>query len=92
MKILNLANAAVIIACIYFIFQVQNIWAKIGLIVLLLFAIATWGLYSIDKEIKKAIIEEAESKIRLNNSNAAFTTANALYLREQALWYRRNRK
>lgn len=86
----NLANAAVIIACIYFLINGEfGFWAKTGIILILLFAICTWGIYHIPKESKKLInteIIERESRTRLNNSNAAFTSANALLLREQAIW------
>ena len=93
-QVRNIGNAAVIIACIYFLIQVQSIWAKIGLIIILLFAICTWGIHTfpqISKDLANAQINEVESRTRLNNSNAAFTTANALYLREQAIWHKNKR-
>ncbi len=88
---LNLANAAVIIACLYFMIREGfNFW----ILLILLFAMLTWGIYQIPKERKdltQAQIKEIESRTRLNNSNAAFTTANALYLREHALWLKNRR-
>jgi len=86
----NLANAAVIIGCLYFLItQELGNWAKIGIILILLFAIFTWGIYHTSEKEKQLIntqVKELESRIRLNNSNAAFTSANALLLKEQALW------
>ena len=86
----NLANAAVIIGCLYFLITKElGFWSKAGIILILLFAICTWGVYHLSKENKQLMnsqIQELESRTRLNNSNAAFTSANALLLREQALW------
>jgi len=90
----NLGNAAVIIACIYFLFKVSSIWAKIGLILLIIFAISTWGIYHFSKEHKDLIqsqILELKTRARLNNSNAAFISANALLMREQAIWLKTKR-
>lgn len=87
----NLANAAVIIACLYFmVSEGFNFW----ILLVLIFALLTWGIHHIPKEHKDLVnaqINEIESRTRLNNSNAAFTTANALYLKEQAIWYKNRR-
>ena len=88
---MNLANAAVIIACLYFLINASGFWAKAGIILILLFSIITWGIYTYPKKSIELANEETQSRIRLNNSNAVFTTANALYLREQALWNQNER-
>jgi ABC-type protease/lipase transport system fused ATPase/permease subunit len=90
-ELFNLANAAVIIACLYFLINVIGFWAKAGIILILLFAICTWGIHTYPKKSIELANEETESRIRLNNSNAAFTTANALLLREQAIWNQNKR-
>lgn len=66
-EVRNLGNAAVIVACIYFLIAGGlGIWAKIGLFVLLLFALATWG---VPTGANKAI-EHLEMKIRSEKEKA----------------------
>lgn len=93
-RIANIANAGVIIACLYFLINGVGIWGKIGIIMILLFALSTWGVFDKSKEQKeltKKQLNEIDSRIRLNNSNSAFITANALLMREQALQYQNKR-
>jgi hypothetical protein len=41
---MNLANALLVIACIYFLTVTDlGIWGKIGIIIILLFALGSWG-------------------------------------------------
>jgi Ca2+/Na+ antiporter len=91
----NISNAILIVACLYFLTQVSNFWAKLGIILILLFAIVTWKIWKNPSEDGKRLIEarinETDSRTRLNNSNAAMTTANAFVLRDQVKWNQKNR-
>jgi len=67
----NLANALVIIACVYFLITGQlGLWGKIGIIVLLLFALGTWGYWHVTDDhkrlLKKQIEAEEARKVNLN--------------------------
>lgn len=93
---MNIANALLAIGSVYFLTKVSSWWAIIGLIIILIFSLSTWGMWSNpfkdhEERLLEARINETESRTRLNNSNAAFQTANALFLREQAIW-RKNHK
>lgn len=96
-QVRNLANAAVIIACLYFLVNGDfGFWATAGIICVLIFSIITWGIWSNpfkdqERKLIDAQINELDSRARINNSNAAFTSANALLMREQAIYLQRKR-
>lgn len=72
----NLANAAIIIAPIYFIFQIGFNW---WLVALIGFGLVTWGHWSQTKDQKKLIklgIEQAQANIRNLNAATAIAVAN----------------
>lgn len=67
----NLGHAAMIIACIYFLINGNlGIWGKFGLMAVLLFALATWGVWTNPyqkeaKELMKKKLEVEEAR-RIN--------------------------
>ena len=75
---MNLANAVIVIACMYFlIYEKFGFWAKAGIILILLFALATWGYWSVTNDHKRLLkmqIDEAEARIRNLNASTTFTT------------------
>lgn len=83
---MNLANALVIIACMYLLITGDmSTWGKIGIIFILILAIASWGWWSITDDHKKLLsrqIEETEARIRNINAHTTFmTTQSALTIR-----------
>lgn len=78
---MNIANAIVMIACMYFLISGEfGFWAKAGIFLILLFSIATWGHWHVTKDHKKLLqrqIEESEARIKNLNSNTAFMVAQA---------------
>lgn len=81
----NLANAAIIIAPIYFMFQTGFNWWLAGLIG---FGLLTWGHWYQTEDQKKLIklgIEEVEARIKNLNAATAIAIANTkLILRNLA--------
>lgn len=72
----NLANAAVILGCIYFIQAGASKW----LWVLVGFALGTWGIYRQTKEQKKLVklhLQKMDADIKNLNAGTAITIANA---------------
>lgn len=65
---MNLANAIVIVGCLYFMLRDGfNIW----ILFILLFGLATWGHWGFPKESKEALAASiGESKARELNLNA----------------------
>lgn len=77
---MNLANAVLILGCIYFLAQASSIWTKIGLVIVLLFALASWGWWHFTedhKDLLKLQIEKTRSEISNIRANTAFITAQA---------------
>ncbi|HUU87347.1 MAG TPA: hypothetical protein VMX17_06305 [Candidatus Glassbacteria bacterium] len=76
----NLANAAIIIACIYFLFNYNSEFVvKLGIYILILFSIATWGIFHQTKENKKLMeteIQQREANIKNLNAATAIAVAN----------------
>ena len=72
----NIANAAVIIACLYFLIdRTFGFWAKAGIFLILLFALATWGYWHFTDDHKKLLkmqIGETEARTRNFNAHTAF--------------------
>jgi hypothetical protein len=76
---MNIANAGVIIACLYFLItgEISGI-GKVGIIIILLLALASWGWWSWTDDHKKLLskqIEETEARIRNINAHTTFMTA-----------------
>ena len=61
----NIANAVLIVVGMYFLIN-ENLgtWSKIGIIVLILFALGTWGYHFYPKENKKLV----ETQIKLEEA------------------------
>lgn len=83
---MNLANAAVILGCMYFLINGNfGFWAKAGIFIILLFALLTWEIWHMTndhKELLKKQINEIEARIKNLNANTAFiTTQSALTVR-----------
>lgn len=79
---MNLANALIIIACIYFmITNGFNIW----ILLVLIFALVTWGFYTFTNDHKRLIkkqIEETDARIMNIKAHTAFmTTQSALTIK-----------
>lgn len=93
---MNLSNAAIVIACLYALLTYEmGGWAKTGIIFILIFSISTWGIWrnpfqSEEKRLLEARIRETEARASNLNSQTAFNTSNALLMREQAIWYKKN--
>jgi CHASE1-domain containing sensor protein len=91
---LNISNAIVILGCLYALFTYEmGGWAKTGIIFILLFSLATWGIWTNpflkqEKTLLEKRIEETEARTRNLNSLTAFNTSTALLNREQAIWYK----
>jgi hypothetical protein len=97
----NLGNAAVILGCLYFLINGDfGFWATSGIILILIFAMGTWGIHTnpyddqnkrlLEAKIKKT---EAESRNILSggrnlDSVTAFNAANAIFMRERARFMR----
>ena len=67
----NLANALVILGCLYFlIFAEVGTWGTIGLFFILIFSMSTWGYFHVTDDHKKLLqeqIKEVEArKVNLN--------------------------
>jgi hypothetical protein len=76
---LNLANAAVILGSLYFMYkQGFNIWV----LLLILFAIGTWAYQYTDRKIIKKQSEEIDAKINNIKALTAETGARTLNLIE----------
>jgi len=72
----NLANAAVIITAVYFMFQTGFNWWMLALIA---FGIITWGISHQTKETKELIkleIQQREANIKNLNAATAIAIAN----------------
>lgn len=76
---MNLANALVIIACMYLLIIGElSTWGKIGIIFILLFALASWGWWQFTDDHKKMLsrqVDEIEARIRNINAHTTFMTA-----------------
>lgn len=79
---MNLANAILIIACIYFLTIVSSLWAKIGIFFILLFSLASWGWWHFTDDHKRLLqrqIDEAEARTKNFNAHTAFMATQSVH-------------
>lgn len=71
----NLANAAIIIACMYFLIIVNVMgWIKVGIIILILISLITWGHHYYpgeQKRLTEALIKSEEARVHNFNAGTA---------------------
>jgi len=87
-EVRNLGNAIVIVACIYFLINVDfGLLAKIGIGLILFFSIITWGIYTNpyqkqNNELLEAQIKVEEAKrLNLNVGSQLMTIQSKLFAR-----------
>ena len=72
----NLANAMLIIASLYvLIYENLEIWTKVGLFMILLFALGTWGHFHVTENHKRLLkmqVDEIEARIKNFNAHTSF--------------------